>query len=237
MSGVKIPEPFRGLAGQAKDAGWTIEVTDNTHLRWRSPDGKIVISGSSPSDVRAPAALASELRRAGLAVNGRASTRQAEPEPAPAPPAVQPPDQPVPVLVDTAAQELRELITEARQVMRDLRQERQAARQLLSDDIKDLVTEEVISSLQPLAKDMRDTCQLVVDRLDGDITNHVNEFFRTAKRSLDRVYRVIGEFETAYTEFEAITGAYKNAVMLPPAFQRNGARFAPDRAGAVSYKS
>lgn len=234
MNSVKIPEQFRSLADQAKDAGWTIEVTDNAHLRWRSPDGKIVISGSSPSDRRSADALTSNLRQAGLVVNGRASTRQAEPEAAPAPPVVQPPDQSdQQVPVDTAAQELRELITEARQVLRDLRQERQAARQLLSDDIKDLVTEEVIASLRPLAKDMRDTCQLVIDRLDGDVTNHVNEFFRTAKRSLDRVYRVIGEFETTYTAFETITGAYKNAVILPPAFQRNGARFAPHGAGTI----
>lgn len=59
---------FRILARHAEAAGWSIELTRNNHLRWRSPDGAVVFSALSPSDRRAVRNVEKELRRAGLSI-------------------------------------------------------------------------------------------------------------------------------------------------------------------------
>jgi predicted RNA binding protein YcfA (HicA-like mRNA interferase family) len=54
------------LVRRARERGWVVEKTRGGHLRWRSPEGKVVFSGSTPSDVRAVRNIRSLLRRMGL---------------------------------------------------------------------------------------------------------------------------------------------------------------------------
>ena len=68
MSGT-VPKEYRNLAKQAKAAGWRIEVTGREHLRWTSPEGKVVFSSGTPSTQASRRALAGWLRRAGLELN------------------------------------------------------------------------------------------------------------------------------------------------------------------------
>jgi hypothetical protein len=63
---MKVPREFRGLADEARAAGWHIQPLGGGHLIWRAPTGAWVYSSSSPSDWRAPRKLRAALRRAGL---------------------------------------------------------------------------------------------------------------------------------------------------------------------------
>jgi predicted RNA binding protein YcfA (HicA-like mRNA interferase family) len=54
------------LVRRARAHGWVVQKTRGGHLRWKSPDGKVVFSGSTPSDVRAVRNIRSSLRRMGL---------------------------------------------------------------------------------------------------------------------------------------------------------------------------
>jgi len=53
-------EPIR----EAVRSGWTASLTRNSHVRLSHPGGAIVIASGSPSDRRAAAQLAADLRRA-----------------------------------------------------------------------------------------------------------------------------------------------------------------------------
>lgn len=71
MSKASIPRPLRKtglqpIAEMAAEQGWTFEVTGSGHLRWVSPDGKVVVTPSTPSDRRSELNSRSQLRRAGL---------------------------------------------------------------------------------------------------------------------------------------------------------------------------
>jgi hypothetical protein len=45
---LKIPDHLRLLAKQARAEGWEITPTGSGHIRWKSPGGPIVITGSTP---------------------------------------------------------------------------------------------------------------------------------------------------------------------------------------------
>jgi hypothetical protein len=56
----------RRLAAVAERAGWTVEPTRSGHLRFRGPDGQVVVHSTTSSDWRAARNLRAQLRRAGL---------------------------------------------------------------------------------------------------------------------------------------------------------------------------
>jgi hypothetical protein len=63
----KIPEPLRALARTARRAEWSITRTGSGHLRWQHPDGKHVITPSTPhGGNRSIRNSRAELKRAGL---------------------------------------------------------------------------------------------------------------------------------------------------------------------------
>jgi hypothetical protein len=68
---LKIPKHLKPAARRARAEGWTIEVTGKGHLRWRSPRGPSVITGSTPQRYgHAPRNERRKLTRAGLAAKG-----------------------------------------------------------------------------------------------------------------------------------------------------------------------
>lgn len=44
-----IPKDLRKLARTARRAGWTITAARSGHLHWRAPDGRLVVTGTTPS--------------------------------------------------------------------------------------------------------------------------------------------------------------------------------------------
>jgi hypothetical protein len=60
----KIPPDMRKLARQARRQGWTVTMTNKCHWRWEAPDGRVVITSSSPSDYRAAKKVKCQLRLA-----------------------------------------------------------------------------------------------------------------------------------------------------------------------------
>jgi hypothetical protein len=66
---MKIPRDQRPLARQARGQGWSLHLRRNGHILWRSPEGTLVFSASTPSDWRTIHRLRSELRRHGLALH------------------------------------------------------------------------------------------------------------------------------------------------------------------------
>lgn len=61
-----MKKEFRALRIVAEAQGWTVTLTRNNHLAWRSPTGALVISSFTPSDKRAILNLRAFLRRNGL---------------------------------------------------------------------------------------------------------------------------------------------------------------------------
>jgi hypothetical protein len=63
-----VPKEYRSLATLATGAGWRIEPTRNSHLRWLSPDGAstVITSGTPGNNWTARREVAADLRRAGL---------------------------------------------------------------------------------------------------------------------------------------------------------------------------
>ena len=53
----------------AQSQGWTVSLTNGGHYRWTPPrkDAPLVITASTPSDLRALKNIKSRLRKAGLA--------------------------------------------------------------------------------------------------------------------------------------------------------------------------
>jgi hypothetical protein len=76
MITMKMHKDLKPVAAVALHAGWKITRGGTGHLLWRSPDGQIVVTASSPSKRRgrftAATAAKAQLRRAGLAVLHRA---------------------------------------------------------------------------------------------------------------------------------------------------------------------
>jgi predicted RNA binding protein YcfA (HicA-like mRNA interferase family) len=66
MSSPRIPEPFRAVARAARRAGWEISRTRSDHLRWRAPDGTVIVTASTPSCPAGSRNAIARLRRAGL---------------------------------------------------------------------------------------------------------------------------------------------------------------------------
>jgi hypothetical protein len=57
------------LVSKARAVGWTVQMTRNSHLEWKSPDGQhLLYSGSSPSDWRGLKNLESQLQSRGVPV-------------------------------------------------------------------------------------------------------------------------------------------------------------------------
>lgn len=65
MTRTRVPEAYRSTAKAARKAGWRITLTSR-HLRWRSPDGTVIITAATPSGTRSFANDLANLRRAGL---------------------------------------------------------------------------------------------------------------------------------------------------------------------------
>ena len=61
-----VQESYRELARHALQQGWTISRTSGSHLRWRSPIGKVVFTGSTDSDWRSVKNARADLEKAGL---------------------------------------------------------------------------------------------------------------------------------------------------------------------------
>ena len=64
----KVPKELQDAEAAAVMAGWRIEVTGGNHLKWIPPDKTkpIIITSSTPSDVRARKNIIASLRRSGL---------------------------------------------------------------------------------------------------------------------------------------------------------------------------
>lgn len=66
-SRLRIPEALRSIADLAAELGWTVTRRRGSgHLAWRSPDGAVVFTPSTPSDYRSSKNSRAQLRRAGL---------------------------------------------------------------------------------------------------------------------------------------------------------------------------
>ena len=66
-SRLRVPEAFRSMQDLARKLGWTVTLRQGSgHLEWRSPDGEVIITPSTPSDHRSYRNSRARLRRAGL---------------------------------------------------------------------------------------------------------------------------------------------------------------------------
>jgi hypothetical protein len=63
---VTIPRELRRAARTARRSGWTLTATGGGHIKWESPGGEVVITGSTPGGGRATKNGLACLRRAGL---------------------------------------------------------------------------------------------------------------------------------------------------------------------------
>jgi hypothetical protein len=70
-----VPRDLRTVASHALDAGWVLEYTGSGHVAWRSPDGPVVHTASTPGDRRTRLNVTAQLRRAGLKMPGRRKAR------------------------------------------------------------------------------------------------------------------------------------------------------------------
>jgi predicted RNA binding protein YcfA (HicA-like mRNA interferase family) len=57
---------LRQLISSATKQGWVVSRTNGSHLKWKPPRGKFVISAYSPSDPRAIKNIRKELERQGF---------------------------------------------------------------------------------------------------------------------------------------------------------------------------
>lgn len=65
----QVTDPgFRDLVQRAEAAGWTVTLTRRRHLRFQTPDGQVVFTGSTSGDYRGVRNAAARLRRAGLPI-------------------------------------------------------------------------------------------------------------------------------------------------------------------------
>lgn len=64
MSG--LAKEVKKLVGVARKQGWTVEMGKSCHWRFVPPTGRIVFTGSTPSDQRALKNLRRDLRHQGL---------------------------------------------------------------------------------------------------------------------------------------------------------------------------
>lgn len=62
---MKFPKDWRKIKKSAESQGWSV-VQTSKHIKWTSPGGEVVISGSTPSDPRAGKNFLSRLRQRGL---------------------------------------------------------------------------------------------------------------------------------------------------------------------------
>ena len=65
---MKVHRDLRPLVEAALGAGWEVTKTGSGHLRFKSPTGALVFTGSTPSDHRAVENVRALLRNAGLAL-------------------------------------------------------------------------------------------------------------------------------------------------------------------------
>jgi len=54
------------LIKRAKKQGWEVVLSNGSHLKWYSPNGKFFFSGSTPSDHRALSNVRRDLRNNGF---------------------------------------------------------------------------------------------------------------------------------------------------------------------------
>jgi hypothetical protein len=62
----RIPEPLHAAARAARRARWSITRTRSGHLRWKAPDGTVIVTASTPSCSAGSRNAIARLRRAGL---------------------------------------------------------------------------------------------------------------------------------------------------------------------------
>lgn len=60
---------LRRIAAVAERQGWVITRTGGGHLKWKSPDGQVVITAATPDDSRGIANSKAFLRKAGLVLD------------------------------------------------------------------------------------------------------------------------------------------------------------------------
>ena len=58
-----VNKDYSKLARTYRRRGWSVSYTKNSHLRWRGPQGQVVISASTPSDRRSRWHLVARLKR------------------------------------------------------------------------------------------------------------------------------------------------------------------------------
>lgn len=64
---LKIPEPYRDAYAAARKLNWKVTRTGGNHLKWRPPEGRFVITASTPcAGNRSVDNDLKSLRRAGL---------------------------------------------------------------------------------------------------------------------------------------------------------------------------
>jgi len=64
--GFDIPKDFRPMVDAALAAGWTISTAASGHVKWKSPEGKMVVTSCSSVNRRGVRNARSDLRRMGL---------------------------------------------------------------------------------------------------------------------------------------------------------------------------
>ncbi|NJN35833.1 MAG: hypothetical protein HC794_00780 [Nitrospiraceae bacterium] len=64
---------MKPVAAIALRAGWTITINGKGHLKWKSPEGKMVVTAATPKGRQSVYNARKDLRRAGLVLEGDAS--------------------------------------------------------------------------------------------------------------------------------------------------------------------
>lgn len=65
---MRIPRDLRDLYQLAVRRGWVITYAGSGHLKWRSPAGVLVVTGSTPGKGRSIDNCRAKLNRAGLKI-------------------------------------------------------------------------------------------------------------------------------------------------------------------------
>jgi hypothetical protein len=63
---VKVCKELQPIRDAAIKQGWTIEIRNNSHMKWVSPEGKQFFTAATPSDRRGIKNHISMLKQAGL---------------------------------------------------------------------------------------------------------------------------------------------------------------------------
>lgn len=64
--GMTTNKDVNNLIKEAQRQGWVITMTNNSHLKWMGPEGKLFFSSSTPSDWRVVKKIKQDLRMNGF---------------------------------------------------------------------------------------------------------------------------------------------------------------------------